>query len=65
MAMNPKTRRLVCDAVVRIGESGASLARTQDEGIAEPYVEDEDAASGVPGRRDVRHVLHISLLGAR
>jgi hypothetical protein len=27
------------------------MARPQDEGIAEPYVEDENAASGVDGRR--------------
>jgi hypothetical protein len=32
------------------GESGASLARTQDEGAVVFCVEDEDAASGVPGR---------------
>ncbi len=27
-------------------ESGASLGRTQDEGVVVHYVEDEDAASG-------------------
>ena len=34
------------------GETGASLARTQDEGAVGFCVEDEDTASGVPGRRE-------------
>lgn len=33
-------------------ESGASLARAQDEGVVGPYLEDEDPASRVPGRQN-------------
>ena len=36
-------------------ESGAVLARTQDEGAVGFCVEDEDAASGVTGRREPPH----------
>ena len=45
--------------VVRLSIGGAvmashsaPLARPQDEGIALPYVEDENAASGVEGRQN-------------
>jgi len=37
-------------------ESGARLARTQDEGAVGPYVEAEDTASGVPGRQNAAKV---------
>jgi hypothetical protein len=53
--------RLPSNAAVRTAESGASPARTQDEALARPHSEDEDAAGGVPGRRGVRHVLLGSL----
>lgn len=33
--------------VAHFGESGALLARTQDAGALDPFVEDEDAASDV------------------
>ncbi len=37
-------------------ESEAVLGRTQDEGVVVHYVEDEDAASGVPGRQNAAKV---------
>ncbi len=44
-----------CESGVRIGEAGASPARTQDDAPALSNRKDEDTAGGVPGRRDVRH----------
>ena len=43
--------RLVIDGVGH-GESGPLIARTQDASAVGFCVEDEDAASGVTGRRD-------------
>ena len=38
-------------------ESGASLGRTQDEGVVGHYGEDEDTASGVGGRQHAAKIV--------
>jgi DNA-binding MarR family transcriptional regulator len=50
-----RNQAVSCESGVRISEPGASQARTQEEGAARGCGDDEDAVSGVPGRRGVRH----------